>query len=63
MNLVKHHLQQAALAAGFLQGGEAAGDLMEPIFEQLYLTKEEAADAVRTDVAAALTALEELPHE
>lgn len=63
LNLVKHHLQQAELAARFLPGGKAAGDLMEPIFEQLYLTKEEAADAVRTDVSAALAALEELPNE
>ena len=59
LNLVRHHLQQAQMAAGFLPGGENAGDVMEVIFQQLYLTPEEAGNALRADLQAAMDALEE----
>ena len=60
LNLVRHHLQQAQLAAQFLPGGESHGSVMEPIVEQLYLSDKDAADALREDLQAALEHLEAL---
>ena len=60
LSLVRHHLQQAQLAATFLPGGESHDSLMRPIFEQIYLNEREAADALRAALAIALTELEGL---
>lgn len=60
LNLVRHHLQQAQLAAAFLPGGESHGSVMGPIVEQLYLTDEEAANALREDLHAAMQGLDAL---
>lgn len=60
LSLVKHHMQQAQLAAAYLHGGELHANMMTPIIEQLYMTAEEAGDIVRTDIQAALDALDAL---
>lgn len=60
VSLVRHHLQQAHLAACYLSGGELHVDLMTPIVEQLYMTEREAADIVRSDIRAAMDAIDAL---
>jgi hypothetical protein len=56
-HLVRHHLQQALLAAEFLPGGENHDSVMSAIVTQIYLTDADAAEAVRADLRLALAAI------
>lgn len=56
-HLVRHYLQQASLHAEFLPGGRNH----DTVVSDLVLSPEEAAQAVRDDLAAAMAAWGELP--
>lgn len=60
-NLVRHHLQQAAAAAGFLPGGDSApGGAGNALAAGAALDAEEASELVRASLERAIAALDDI---